>query len=116
MAYKLLESAEDARGVGARAMAGAAQGLSTAADTLRSHSIDDLLGATRDFAKRHPGAFAAGAAVAGFALARFLRASSTSAATERRAMDRTDGLYRDAARRSVDSLGQAGGGVGGGRS
>lgn len=108
LARTLQDTADDIQGVGAKVMSGAAGGLSTAANTLRSHSVDDLLGAAKDFAKRHPGAFAAGAAVAGFALARFFRASTQAATAEQRAMARADGLYHDAARRTVDRLGNGG--------
>ena len=76
---------------------------------MRSHSLDDLLATTRAFAQRNPGAFAAGAAVAGFALARFLRSSSRALDAERRAAEQTERVYRDAARRTVDKMGQDGG-------
>ena len=45
-------------------------------DRLRNNSMSDLVATTKAFARRNPGAFAAGAAVAGFALARFMQASA----------------------------------------
>lgn len=44
-------------------------------EDLRTRSISSLIDETERFARRHPGAFVAGAAIAGFALARFARAS-----------------------------------------
>ena len=61
-----------------RVYTAAAHGISTAADAIRDRNILDIAADVRALAHRHPGAFAAGAAVAGFALARFLRSSSTS--------------------------------------
>ena len=109
LANTLQDSVSDSDGLGARALSGAANGISSAASSLRSHSLDDLLASTRAFAKRNPGAFAAGAAVAGFALARFLRSSSNAQAAERRALDQTERAYRDAARRTVDTMGHGDG-------
>ena len=43
---------------------------------LRQRSVTELGDDLRVMARRHPGAFMAGAAVAGFCLARFLRASA----------------------------------------
>jgi len=109
LASTLQDKAADIEGLGARTLLGAANGMSTASNALRSHSLDDLIATTRDFAKRNPGAFAAGAAVAGFALARFLRSSSRVEAVERRAFEQTERVYRDAARRTVDTMGQGDG-------
>lgn len=116
LARTLESSAAEVRGIGAQALSGAASGLTTAATALRSHSIDDLIVRTKDFAQRNPGAFAAAAAVAGFAVARFLRSSSRALEAERRAMHETERVYRDASRRMVDTMGPAArGGSEGGR-
>lgn len=45
-------------------------------EDLRGRSLSSIVDETERFARRHPGAFVAGAAIAGFALARFARASS----------------------------------------
>jgi uncharacterized protein YukE len=55
---------------------GAANGVADLSDRLRGNSVTDLMHSTQAYARRNPGAFAAGAAVAGFALARFLHASA----------------------------------------
>lgn len=60
----------------ARVLGGVASGVAVAADRLRGRSLNDLVTDTTAMARRHPGAFAAGAAVAGFAAARFLRSSA----------------------------------------
>ncbi|MCB1339743.1 MAG: hypothetical protein KDK24_01490 [Pseudooceanicola sp.] len=52
-----------------------AQGVADLSEELRQTNLTTILEGTQDFARRHPGAFVAGAALAGFALARFLRAS-----------------------------------------
>lgn len=57
-------------------MTSVAQGLSQASDALRQRSITELGADLRTLARRHPGAFMAGAAVLGFAAARLVRASS----------------------------------------
>ena len=116
LARTLQDSADEARGMGAKALSGAASGLTTAATALRSQSIEDLLVRAKDFAQRNPGAFAAGAAVAGFAVARFLRSSSRALEAERRAMYETERVYRDASRRLVEGAGQSRTGFDGGRS
>ncbi len=46
-----------------------------AADRMRGMTLDDVMSETSSFARRHPGAFLAGAALVGFASARFLKAS-----------------------------------------
>lgn len=107
LARSLQDHAADTRGVGAKALAGAAEGLTSASTALRSQSLDDLMVRAKEFAHRNPGAFAAGAAVAGFALARFLRSSSRALEAERRAEAQTERVYRDASRRMVDTMGQA---------
>lgn len=116
LASTLQDSADEARGLGAQALSGAANGLNSAATALRSQSLDDLAARAKDFARRNPGAFAAGAAVAGFAVARFLRSSSRAADAERRAMQQTEQVYRNASRRAVDTMGQGNAGYDGGRS
>lgn len=60
----------------ARVLSAVAGGVSSAASTLHSRSVSEMVADVRALARRNPGAFAAGAAVAGFALARFLRASN----------------------------------------
>jgi hypothetical protein len=60
----------------ARVLSAVADGVSSAADTLRNRGVKEIAGDVRDLARRNPAAFAAGAAVAGFMLARFLRASA----------------------------------------
>ncbi|WP_309663735.1 hypothetical protein [Tabrizicola sp.] len=62
----------------ARVLSAVAGGVSSAAHTLHDRSVSEMAADLRALARRHPGAFAAGAAVAGFALARFLRASAGS--------------------------------------
>lgn len=93
-------------GIPSRMLSGLAGGVTTVTDSLRGRTMGDLMVDAKDYARSHPGTFAVGAAVAGFALARFLRASSLRQTAETRAAETTDRLYRDAARRSVDTLGQ----------
>ena len=59
-----------------------ADGVDGIADDLRNQSLSSLIGQTEDFARRHPGAFIAVAALSGFALGRFLRASDGGTASE----------------------------------
>ena len=66
-------------GVPERVLSAVADGVGDAADRLRGQNVADLWTDLRGFAGRHPGAFAAAAAVAGFALARYLRSSSAEA-------------------------------------
>jgi ElaB/YqjD/DUF883 family membrane-anchored ribosome-binding protein len=63
-----------------RVLSATANGLSTVSDALRERSVSDMAADLKALARRHPGAFAAGAAVAGFALARFLRSSARNRA------------------------------------
>jgi hypothetical protein len=63
-------------GVPERVLTAVADGVGNAADHLRGQHAADLVSDLRSFAGRHPGAFAAAAAVAGFALARYLQSSS----------------------------------------
>lgn len=98
--------AQSVEGIPSRVLHGLADGVATVTDGLRGSSIGDLMAEAQAYARRHPGTFAVGAAVAGFALARFLRSSQQSA--EARAADTTDRIYRDAARRTVDNLGDGG--------
>ena len=92
-------------GMPARLLSGLAGGVTTVTDGLRGRTLGDLFVDAKDYARRHPGTFAVGAAVAGFALARFLRASALRQTAEARAAQTTDRIYRDAARRSVDTQG-----------
>jgi hypothetical protein len=64
-------------GVPERMLTAVADGVGNAADTLRGQNAADLFSDLRSFAGRHPGAFAAAAAVAGFALARYLQSSAS---------------------------------------
>ena len=66
-------------GVPERVLTAVADGVGDAADRLRGQNVADLWTDLRGFAGRHPGAFAAAAAVAGFALARYLRSSADAA-------------------------------------
>jgi aspartokinase len=97
--------AESVDGIPARLLSGLASGVTTVTDGLRGRTLGDMVADAQGYARRHPGTFAVGAAVAGFALARFLRSSSTRMTAEARAAEATDRLYRDAARRTVDTLG-----------
>ena len=92
-------------GMPARLLSGLAGGVTTVTESLRGRTLGDLVVDAKDYARRHPGTFAVGAAVVGFALARFLRASTLRQTAEARAAQTTDRIYRDAARRSVDTQG-----------
>lgn len=105
LAETLETEAQAVEGIPSRLLSGLAGGVTTVTDGLRGRTLGDLLADAQGYARRHPGTFAVGAAVAGFALARFLRASSTRMTAEARAAEATDRLYRDAARRTVDTLG-----------
>lgn len=59
-----------------RLLTSVAQGLSKASTTLRERSVTDLADDVKVFARRHPGAFMAAAAVVGFAAARFVKSSA----------------------------------------
>jgi hypothetical protein len=76
LAAALHDAAEGSRHASARVIDAVAGGVSDMTDRLRGGSLSDLVSSTQAYAHRHPGAFAAGAAVAGFALARFLQASA----------------------------------------
>ena len=106
LAETLKRQAEETDGVSARVLNGLASGVTTVTDGLRGRTIGELVSSAQDYARRNPGTFAVGAAVAGFALARFLRSSGTRASAEARAAETTDRIYRDAARRTVDTMGQ----------
>ena len=93
-------------GVSSRLLSGLAGGVTSVTDSLRGRTLGDLIVDAKDYARRNPGTFAVSAAVAGFALARFLRSSSLRQSAEAKAAETTDRLYRDAARRSVNTLGQ----------
>lgn len=105
LAKSLHDQADAASGVQGRMLNGIADGVAKASDSLRGRTVGDLVSSAQDYARRHPGAFAAGAAVAGFALARFLRSSSRASATAARAVEETSRIYHNAARNSVDTLG-----------
>jgi aspartokinase len=106
LAETLQSEAGATEGMSSRVLNGLAGGVTTATDGLRGRTLGELFTGAQDYARRHPGTFAVGAAVAGFALARFLRSSSGWQSAEARAADATDRIYRDAARRTVDTLGQ----------
>lgn len=108
LAATLENEAQAADGIPSRLLTGLASGVSTVTDGLRGRTLGDLLADAQGYARRNPGTFAVGAAVAGFALARFLRASGNRMTAEARAAEATDRIYRDAARRTVDSLGHGG--------
>ena len=106
LAETLQSEAGATEGMSSRVLNGLAGGVTTVTDGLRGRTLGELFTGAQDYARRHPGTFAVGAAVAGFALARFLRSSSVGQSAEARAADATDRIYRDAARRTVDTLGQ----------
>ena len=58
-----------------RAFGDIADRLDEASDSLAQTSLDDVIRAASDFARRNPATFLAGAALAGFAMGRFARAS-----------------------------------------
>jgi hypothetical protein len=113
LAETLENEASATEGMPSRMLSGLASGVTTVTDSLRGRTLGDILADAQDYARRHPGTFAVGAAVAGFALARFLRSSSVRQSAEARAAEMTDRLYREASRRTVDTLGQSGGHYGG---
>lgn len=106
LAETLQTEAQATDGVPSRLLNGLAEGVTTVTDGLRGRTLGDLLADAQGYARRNPGTFAVGAAVAGFALARFLRSSGSRMTAEARAAEATDRIYRDAARRTVDTLGQ----------
>lgn len=79
-----------------RVLTAVAGGVADAAGTLRNRSASEIAADLRGFARRNPGAFAAGAAVAGFALARFLRSSAKASEVraEARPYDRPHAFHR----------------------
>lgn len=105
----LKDHAADASAIQSRVLNGIADGVATASNSLRGRTVGELFTTAQDYARRHPGAFAAGAAVAGFALARFLRSSSRTSAAAARAVDETSRIYHAAAQRSVDTMGKGSG-------
>jgi hypothetical protein len=106
LASTLKDQAEASDGLSSRVLGNLASGVSTVTEGLRGRTIGEVMESAQSYARRHPGTFAVGAAVAGFALARFLRSSGTRARVEARAAETTDRLYRDATRRTVDTLGR----------
>src|SRR5262245_1147239 len=59
-----------------------ATGVGNLATRLREGSMDDLLGDTRDLARRNPALFLAGSVALGFALSRFLKSSAAERAAQ----------------------------------
>lgn len=59
-----------------RLLTSVAEGLTRVSTSLRDRSVTELAEEVKGFARRHPGAFMAAAAVAGFAAARFIRSSA----------------------------------------
>lgn len=76
LANALRDAAEGSRHASEQVLGAVAGGVSEMSDRLRGNSLTDLVSTTKAFARRNPGAFAAGAAIAGFALARFMQASA----------------------------------------
>lgn len=76
LATALRDAADGSRHASSRVMEAVAGGVSDATDRFRGGSLTDLVSSTQAYARRHPAAFAAGAAIAGFALARFMQASA----------------------------------------
>jgi hypothetical protein len=107
LANTLKEQASATQGIPSRVLGDLANGVTSLTEGLRGRTIGDMVESAQSYARRHPGTFAVGAAVAGFALARFLRSSGARARAEARAAEATDRLYRDATRRTVDTLGRA---------
>ena len=112
LARSLEDQAPGTGGLQDRLMNGVASGLGDVSDGLRNRSVRELYEGVQDYAKQNPGTVALGAAVAGFALARMLRSSTLALSAQERAAEATDRVYREAARRTVDTMGQAGGGHG----
>ncbi len=90
LADRLVTEGDGSSGLSAQVLNGLAGGVATVSDSLRGRTLGDLLADAQDYARRHPGTFAVGAAIAGFALARFISSSS----------------QREAPRRVVDIHGQ----------
>lgn len=55
-----------------------AERLDAVASTLRERSVDEMVGKVRDFARKQPAMFFAGAVATGFALSRFLKSSASN--------------------------------------
>jgi aspartokinase len=106
LADTLQSEAQATDGISSRLLNGMADGVTTVTNGLRGRTLGDILAGAQGYARRNPGTFAVGAAVAGFALARFLRSSSARLTAEERAAEATGRLYRNAARRTVDTLGE----------
>jgi hypothetical protein len=106
LADQLESEANEVNGMSARVLNGLASGVTTVSDRLRGRNLGDLLADAQDYARRNPATFAVGAAVAGFALARFIGSTAARQTAAARAAEATDRLYRDAARRTVDSQGR----------
>lgn len=69
------ELAEGEQSVAGRFVGQAADGLENFARTLSDKRPEELLDSVRDFSRRNPTAFVAGAVLAGLAIGRFLRSS-----------------------------------------
>ncbi|HVI33807.1 hypothetical protein [Phenylobacterium sp.] len=69
------ELAEGDQSVAGRFVGQAADGLENFARTLSERRPEELLDSVRDFSRRNPTAFVAGAVLAGLAIGRFLRSS-----------------------------------------
>lgn len=107
LASTLKEKAQATDGMPARVLGDIANGVTSLTEGLRGRTVGEVMESAQAYARRHPGTFAVGAAVAGFALARFLRTSGKRAQAAARAAEATDRLYREASRRTVDTLGRA---------
>lgn len=64
------------QGLAAQLVSRAARGLEDAAHSVSGTSVDEVMGSAKEFARRNPTAFTAGAVLAGVALARFAKATS----------------------------------------
>ncbi|SPH23483.1 hypothetical protein DEA8626_02546 [Defluviimonas aquaemixtae] len=64
-----------------------ADGVSEISDDLRGRNLQSILERTEQFARQHPGAFVAGAALAGFSIARFAMASTSDHSSVAQAAD-----------------------------
>ncbi|WP_225026332.1 apolipoprotein A1/A4/E family protein [Xinfangfangia pollutisoli] len=82
LAGSLREAADrsaDQPSLQSRTLAAMSDGAATVADTLRDRSFVEMAGDVKALARRHPAAFATGAAVLGFMVARMVRANRRGA-------------------------------------
>ncbi|WP_334165454.1 hypothetical protein [Phenylobacterium sp.] len=99
------ELAEGDQSVAGRFVGQAADGLENFARTLSEKRPEELLDSVRDFSRRNPTAFVAGAVLAGLAIGRFLRSSEpTSALGETRSFAGEGAVFT--------GVGEDGGGLG----